>query len=139
MGAGGGGLLCWDETMSTEMDEVFLEMTKLHHQALKAVGGKYIPQDHEPECADTLGHKGYPRDHKRPCAIRLARAAFFNGTPPQHHRFDDPRIPAHITYAYQEGATIVENEAFYTLPKGRPKTIDLLFLNANAPLKTASM
>ena len=61
------------------------------------------------------------------------------GAPPQHHRFDDPKIPSHITYAYQEAAVIVDNDAFYTLPKGKSKTIDVLFLMANAPVKTASL
>ena len=63
------------------------------------------------------------------------------GAPPQHHRFNDSRIPAHITYAYQEDVEIVENDAFYALPTtGRhPKTIDMLFLIANAPVQTASL
>ena len=66
------------------------------------------------------------------------------GQPPQHNRFDDPnisahkQIPAHITYAYQQGATIVKNDDFYELPEDGPKKIDLLFLIANAPVKTAS-
>ena len=58
--------------------------------------------------------------------------------PPQHRRFEDKRIPAHITYAYQKGATIVKNDDFYKLPETGSKKIDLLFLIANAPVKTAS-
>ena len=58
--------------------------------------------------------------------------------PPQHRRFEDKRIPAHITYAYQKGATIVKNDDFYQLPENETKNIDLLFLIANAPVKTAS-
>ena len=62
------------------------------------------------------------------------------GEPPQHHRFDDPKIPAHITYAFQEAAVIAKNDAFYTMPKGnQTNTIDLLFVIANAPVKTVSL
>ena len=69
--AGGWGLFCWDETMSPKRDELFKDMTTIHNKALEAVGGKYIPQDYEPE------YEAFPRDHKLPCAIRLARATFF--------------------------------------------------------------
>ena len=60
------------------------------------------------------------------------------GHPPQHHRFKDKRIPAHITYAYKEGATIIKNDDFYQLPDNETHTIDLLFLMSNAPVPTAS-
>ena len=53
--------------------------------------------------------------------------------PPQHHRFKDKKIPRHMTYAYKKGATIVKNDAFYSLPEGTTKTIDLLFVIANVP------
>lgn len=69
--AGGGGLFCWDDTMSPESDDVFREMTEVHRLAMKAVGGQYIPQNHE------QAYGLYPRGHKRPCAIRLARNIFF--------------------------------------------------------------
>ena len=58
--------------------------------------------------------------------------------PPPHRRFKDKRIPAHITYAFQKDATIVKNDDFYELPEDGPKKIDLLFLIANAPVKTAA-
>ena len=66
------------------------------------------------------------------------------GEPPQHHRFEDPRIPAHITYAHKEGVTIAKNDDFYNYPLSsegeiKPKQIDLLFLIANAPVKTVSL
>ena len=62
------------------------------------------------------------------------------GPPPAHNRFDDPRVPKHITYAYKERAVIRENKDFYTLPKGETdKTIDILFLIANAPVSTVSL
>ena len=61
------------------------------------------------------------------------------GTPPHHHRFEDTTIPRHITYAYKENVSIIENDAFYTIPQDRSKTIDLLFVMANAPVKTASL
>ena len=61
------------------------------------------------------------------------------GAPPQHHRFKDPTIPRHITFAYKENATIIDNDAFYTIPKDSSRTIDLLFVMANAPVKTASL
>ena len=59
--------------------------------------------------------------------------------PPQHHRFEDPRIPRHVTYAYAKNATIVKNDNFYNMPEGKSKNIDLLFLMANAPVSTQSL
>ena len=71
------------------------------------------------------------------------------GDPPQHRRFgdsDDPshkrRIPAHITYAYKPGATIVRNDDFYDWPEGgagASRQVDLLFLVASAPVSTVSL
>ena len=58
--------------------------------------------------------------------------------PPPHRRFNDKRIPAHITYAYKKAATIAKNDDFYKLPETGSKQIDVLFLIANAPVKTAS-
>ena len=69
--AGGGGILCWDETMSPESDPVFGQMTNIHELAMQAVGGQYMPQNHE-QAVNYL-----PQSHKRPCAIRLARNVFF--------------------------------------------------------------
>ena len=61
------------------------------------------------------------------------------GHPPPHRHFDDKHIPAHITYAYQTGVTILENEDFYTFPDGvKKKQVDLLFLIASAPVKTGA-
>ena len=59
--------------------------------------------------------------------------------PPQHHRFKDPRIPRHVTYAYAKSATIVKNDNFYSMQEGKTKNIDLLFLMANAPVSTQSL
>ena len=59
--------------------------------------------------------------------------------PPQHHRFNDSRIPAHVTWAYIPDARIVRNDEFYEMPEGVNKTIDLLFLMANAPVSTLSL
>ena len=65
--------------------------------------------------------------------------------PPQHHRFDDPdipshkQIPAHITYAYKQGATIARNDQFYALPEGGTKQVDLLFLIVSAPVTTQAL
>ena len=70
--AGEGGQFCWDETMGTESDDEYQEMTLIHKKAMAAVGGKYIPAKHEPPVNDK-----FPGDHNRPCAIRLARHAFF--------------------------------------------------------------
>ena len=61
------------------------------------------------------------------------------GKPPQHHRFNDSRIPAHVTWAYIPDARIVRNDEFYEMPEGANKTIDLLFLMANAPVPTLSL
>ena len=59
--------------------------------------------------------------------------------PPQHHRFNDSRIPSHVTWAYIQDARIVRNDEFYEMPEGVNKTIDLLFLMANAPVPTLSL
>ena len=59
--------------------------------------------------------------------------------PPQHRRFHGKKIPAHITYAYKKGATIAENEDFYTLPNGQSKKVDILFVIASAPVATGSL
>ena len=59
--------------------------------------------------------------------------------PPQHHRFEDKRIPSHVTYAYKQGATIFRNDDFYEMSEGKNKTIDLLFLMANAPVSVMSL
>ena len=61
------------------------------------------------------------------------------GYPPQHRHFHGKKIPAHITYAYKKGATIAENKDFYTLPNGRTKTVDILFVIASAPVATGSL
>ena len=59
--------------------------------------------------------------------------------PPQHRRFQDEKIPAHITYAYQKGATIVKNDDFYMLPDGTVRKVDILFVIASAPVSTAAL
>ena len=64
---------------------------------------------------------------------------FLQDNPPQHHRFNDSRIPAHVTYAYKQDARIARNDEFYEMPEGATKTIDLLFLMANAPVSTVSL
>ena len=61
------------------------------------------------------------------------------GQPPQHHHFQDERIPAHVTYAYKKGATIAKNDDFYVLPEGKTKKADILFLIASAPVPTAAL
>ena len=72
-------------------------------------------------------------------AINIVCHLCVQGAPPQHHRFKDPRIPVHMTYAYKADVAIIENDAFYTLPNDKRKTIDLVFLIANAPVSTASL
>ena len=59
--------------------------------------------------------------------------------PPQHQRFDDEKIPSHITYAYKRGATIAKNDDFYPLPKNQTRKVDVLFVIASAPVKTGSL
>ena len=59
--------------------------------------------------------------------------------PPQHQRFDDEKIPSHITYAYKKGATIARNDDFYPLPKNQTRKVDVLFVIASAPVKTGSL
>ena len=60
--------------------------------------------------------------------------------PPQHRRFLNKKIPAHITYAYKKGARIAENNDFYMLPNDHQnKTVDIIFLIASAPVATGSM
>ena len=64
---------------------------------------------------------------------------YVQGHPPQHQRFKNSKIPAHITYAYKQGAKIVKNDAFYPMPSSGPKEVDLLFVIANAPVSTVSL
>jgi len=59
--------------------------------------------------------------------------------PPQHQRFDDEKIPSHITYAYKKGATIARNDDFYPLPETQTRQVDVLFVIASAPVKTGSL
>ena len=59
--------------------------------------------------------------------------------PPQHQRFDDEKIPSHITYAYKKGATIARNDDFYPLPENQTRQVDVLFVIASAPVKTGSL
>ena len=60
--------------------------------------------------------------------------------PPQHQRFDDEKIPSHITYAYKKGATIAKNDDFYPLPKNETtRQVDVLFVIASAPVATGSL
>ena len=59
--------------------------------------------------------------------------------PPQHQRFDDEKIPSHITYAYKRGATIAKNDDFYVSPKNQTRKVDVLFVIASAPVKTGSL
>ena len=59
--------------------------------------------------------------------------------PPQHQRFDDEKIPSHITYAYKRGATIAKNDDFYPLPENHTRQVDVLFVIASAPVKTGSL
>ena len=61
------------------------------------------------------------------------------GHPPQHQRLQNEAIPAHITYAYKTGVTIAKNDDFYHIPNNKSKTVDLLFVIANAPVKTVSV
>ena len=74
--------------------------------------------------------------HSRHVSVNTVCA---QGYPPEQHRFPNPKIPNHVTWAYKRNATIAENKRFYTLPEGRTKNIDLLFLMANAPVATLSM
>ena len=56
--AGGGGMFC--EGDHVEWDSLYNEMGKTNREAVEAVGGEYIPQKNE-----------------KNCAIRLARNSFF--------------------------------------------------------------
>lgn len=76
------------------------------------------------------------------CAIDNAAPVYFEGAAPQQHRFDDPEIPTHVTFAYHPGAKIVANQHFMKTGERvaeNGKTIDLLFLISNAPAETASV
>ena len=71
----------------------------------------------------------------RPCLV-----LFGQGHPPTHRRFDDKKIPRHITYAYKSGVTIARNDDFYEFQQpDQKKTIDVLFVMASAPVKTGSL
>ena len=64
---------------------------------------------------------------------------YLQGSAPPHYRFENKRVPASITYAYQQHAVIVPNDAFYNLTPNEKRSIDVLFLNANAPVNTVSL
>ena len=140
-----GGMFCQEEY--NEWDKLFDKIKVTNRQSVQEVGGEYIPQKNE-----SIG------------AIRVAQNAFFKlcdtienifcltliivvlsqspetqGAPPQHHRFNNTEIPRHVTYAYKTNVPIIENDEFYTIPEEGSKTIDLLFVMANAPVKTASL
>lgn len=117
-----GGHVCDGKITGHSFDKVFKTMDAIHRKSFEDVGGEYIVHEHETTCA-----------------IRVPHIVFFEDFPPQQHRFEDPGIPNHITYAYKKGVTIARNDEFYTLPKGKTKKIDLLFLIANAPVSTVSM
>jgi hypothetical protein len=121
-GNNNGGMFCEDKITDTNMKKVFRKMDAIREKSFEQIGGKYVKQEHESTCA-----------------IRLPRTLFFEGDPPQHHRFKDNRIPAHMTYAYKEGVTIARNDDFYSLPEGKTKKIDLLFVNANAPVELIAL
>ena len=61
------------------------------------------------------------------------------GHPPEHQRFKNSKVPAHITYAYKQGVKIVKNDEFYPMPPSGSKKVDLLFVIANAPVSTVSL
>jgi hypothetical protein len=140
-GNNNGGMMCEDERTSAKMQKVFRKMDAIHNNSFKAVGGEYVKQAHESTCAIRLPRTLFFEvrvdsmatlsvvDQSYPCHMSPLQ-----DKPPQHHRFEDNRIPAHITYAYKKGATIIRNDDFYEMPEGKNKTIDLLFLMANAPV-----
>merc|ERR1712072_1066172 len=110
------------QTTNGKTNRVFRTMESIHQTSFEAIGGQFAP-----------------REHESTCAIRLAPTLFFKDKPPQHQRFEDPRIPSHTTYAYKQGATIARNDDFYILPEGAVKQIDILFFTANAPVGTVSL
>ena len=61
------------------------------------------------------------------------------GDPPQQRHFQDTTIPSHITYAFKKDVKIAKNDDFYQLPNGKTKSLDVLFLIANAPVSTAAL
>merc|ERR1719174_1167648 len=105
--------MCEDVITGPQFNNVFQRIEDMYQASLEALGGEYIKQPHEKH---------------RTCAIRLASSLFFEDHPPDHHRFEDERIPSHVTYAYKQGATIARNDDFYTMSDGGTKKLDILFL-----------
>ena len=148
-GNNNGGMFCKDERMSGEMQDTFGKINDIYSNSFKAIGGEYVLQDHENICAIRLPRTLFfevgavKGERITPVSVLLHALLYHVSTlqdnPPQHHRFNDSRIPTHVTYAYKQGATIVRNDDFYEMPEGATKTIDLLFLMANAPVSTLSL
>ena len=88
---------------------------------------------------DGMMHLTYLEDRYHNTFVLDYAQMCLQDNPPQHHRFENTRIPRHVTYAYARNATIARNDDFYEMPEGKTKTIDLLFLIANAPVPTQSI
>ena len=77
--------------------------------------------------------------HNSTHTLNFPVPTYVQGHPPRHQRFKNSKIPAHITYAYKQGAEIVKNDEFYPMPSSGSKEVDLLFVIANAPVSTVSL
>lgn len=121
---GYGGMFCDRDKPGSNFDSAFKEIEGVYNKSFEDIGGKYI--------------RGKNEDN---CVVRVPHTVFFEEFPPRQNRFPEAEIPDHVTYAYQEGATIVPNDEFYTLPEDKvgKEKVDILFLIANAPVETASM
>merc|ERR1712100_177419 len=114
-------MFCDEDMPGSQFDAVFDKVEATNTKAFTDIGGEYA----------------IPKNHNN-CAIRLPHTVFFTDLPPQQQRFKGKNVPKHVTWAYKKGATIAENKHFYTLPGGKTKKIDILFLIASAPVATAS-
>ena len=138
------------------MDDVFGRMKEIHQKSFQDLGGEYIERDgDEKTCAIRLPPAAFfevvsgfglarkagwnARSHTHTQNYLLSTYVPMQGHPPQHRHFQDESIPAHIMFAYKQGATIVKNDDFYSLPDGKNKTIDVLFLIASAPVTTGAL
>lgn len=89
-------------------------------------------------CSDMFSNKAKQdsmNDLGRTCAISTTAPTFFAGNPPVQHRANDD----HVTYAYQAGVTVVDNDTFGVHAAAfTDKAVDVLWVMLNAPVSTGS-
>merc|ERR1711918_32070 len=79
------GYGCETEFAGSSFSTVFDKVEANYKQSFEDFGGVHTLHEHEPVCA-----------------LRFPNAVFFEDYPPQQHRFDNPKIPNSVTWAYKK-------------------------------------